>query len=58
MRPAVRIWIALIASLTWTTLLWPEPAEAIPAFARKYRVSCALCHQPFPRLNAFGEEPT
>jgi hypothetical protein len=55
MRPAVRIWIALIASLTWTTLLWPEPAEAIPAFARKYRVSCALCHQPFPRLNAFGE---
>lgn len=46
----------------WTTLLAivsfarPAPAEAIPSFARKYRVSCALCHQPFPRLNAFGEQ--
>ncbi|MDT8436941.1 MAG: hypothetical protein RRA92_09315 [Gemmatimonadota bacterium] len=27
----------------------------IPAFARKYRVSCSLCHQPFPRLTEFGE---
>lgn len=30
-------------------------AGAIPAFARKYRVSCSLCHAPAPRLNAFGE---
>ena len=27
----------------------------IPAFARKYRVTCATCHTPFPRLNAIGE---
>jgi len=27
----------------------------IPAFARKYNVSCSLCHAPAPRLNAFGE---
>lgn len=31
------------------------PAAAIPAFARKYRVSCSTCHSPVPRLNAFGE---
>lgn len=31
------------------------PAGAIPPFARKYRVSCATCHSPVPRLNAFGE---
>lgn len=31
------------------------PAWAIPPFARKYRVSCATCHSPVPRLNAFGE---
>lgn len=31
------------------------PAAAIPAFARKYHVSCAMCHAPIPRLNAFGE---
>lgn len=36
-------------------LMPPLQADAIPAFARKYRVSCALCHAPFPRLNEFGE---
>lgn len=33
----------------------PRSASAIPAFARKYRVSCATCHAPIPRLNAVGE---
>lgn len=33
----------------------PNPAEAIPAFARRYKVSCALCHDPIPRLTAFGD---
>ncbi|HSM61244.1 MAG TPA: hypothetical protein VK849_10625 [Longimicrobiales bacterium] len=32
-----------------------EEAQAIPAFARKYSVTCSLCHQPAPRLNEFGE---
>ena len=30
-------------------------ADAIPAFARKYKTSCVLCHAPFPRLTAMGE---
>ncbi len=30
-------------------------ANEIPAFARKYKVSCATCHSPIPRLNAVGE---
>ena len=29
-------------------------SDAIPAFARKYETSCATCHSPFPKLNAFG----
>ena len=32
-----------------------EPRHRIPAFARKYRVSCVTCHAPVPRLNAVGE---
>jgi hypothetical protein len=36
--------------------IWPHDAGAIPAFARKYRVSCMLCHGPAPRLTAFGEQ--
>src|SRR5690606_15708554 len=31
-------------------------AEAIPAFARKYRVTCSVCHTTAPALNAFGEQ--
>ena len=33
----------------------PQRADAIPAFARKYGVSCLVCHTAPPRLNAFGE---
>ncbi len=33
----------------------PREAEAIPAFARKYNVSCAVCHAPVPRLNETGQ---
>ncbi|NIN71072.1 MAG: hypothetical protein GTO46_03865 [Gemmatimonadetes bacterium] len=36
-------------------LLLGADATAIPAFARKYRVSCQLCHNPVPTLNEFGE---
>ncbi|MEQ9400339.1 MAG: hypothetical protein RJQ04_14350 [Longimicrobiales bacterium] len=48
--------LTLVAFLA--ALLMPAPVQAdrIPSFARKYGVSCALCHQPAPRLNAFGED--
>ncbi|MDH4276407.1 MAG: hypothetical protein OEW08_15360, partial [Gammaproteobacteria bacterium] len=38
------------------TLLPLSNAQANPAFARQYNVSCALCHAAFPRLNNFGRE--
>ena len=28
---------------------------AMPEFARKYDMSCSVCHSAFPRLNPFGE---
>jgi len=31
------------------------PADAIPAFARKYQFSCSTCHAPVPKLRPFGE---
>jgi len=31
-------------------------AHAIPAFARKYNLSCTVCHNPFPRLKEYGED--
>lgn len=51
MRILVR---SLVLSLTGA-MCTPQTAWAIPAFARKYRVSCQQCHAPVPRLNAFGE---
>lgn len=31
--------------------------QAIPAFARKYQISCQVCHSPaMPRLKAYGDE--
>ncbi len=38
------------------TGLWPTDSLAIPAFARKYDLSCAACHAAFPRLNEFGQQ--
>ena len=28
----------------------------MPAFARKYQMSCKTCHAPFPKLKPYGEE--
>jgi hypothetical protein len=37
-------------------VLSEEEAGAIPAFARKYRMSCTTCHAPMPRLKDYGED--
>jgi len=34
--------------------LWPGSSQAIPAFARKYGVSCSACHEAWPKLNDQG----
>ncbi len=31
-----------------------KTTSAIPAFARKYRMSCMTCHNPIPRLKPYG----
>jgi hypothetical protein len=47
--------VRTVALMALTLALLPVDAEAIPAFARKYRTTCATCHAPFPRLTPFGE---
>jgi hypothetical protein len=46
--------LCLAAALA--AILAPAAADAIPAFARRYRFSCTTCHAPFPKLKPFGEE--
>lgn len=45
-----------LLSLLVVLLLLPDSVSAIPVFARRYRVSCQLCHSPVPSLTAFGEQ--
>ena len=53
-RGAARTALLVIVALPlMSQALWASPFE-IPAFARRYRVSCLLCHDPVPALNEFG----
>ncbi|MBN2425377.1 MAG: hypothetical protein JXR46_13025 [Calditrichaceae bacterium] len=45
-----------IYALIFFSFIWPETGNAIPAFARKYKISCNTCHTVFPRLKAYGDE--
>jgi len=45
-----------LSALALLSLSLPASLQAIPAFARRYRVSCMLCHNPVPALNAFGDQ--
>src|SRR2546428_13665175 len=38
-----------------TMIVAAAPAQAVPAFARKYGTSCTTCHTVFPKLAPFGE---
>jgi hypothetical protein len=49
------LWLPALAAVA-LGLLAPAPADAIPAFARKYRQSCTTCHGPFPRLKPYGDQ--
>ncbi len=46
--------IAVAIGVLSTVSVVPD-ADAIPAFARKYNVTCTVCHTREPRLNTFGE---
>jgi hypothetical protein len=45
----------VIAIAATVSLSAPRRAEAIPEWARKYKTSCATCHEAFPSLNPVGE---
>lgn len=51
-----KIFVAACVALVVASCGWVEIASAIPAFARKYGMSCTTCHSPYPRLKAYGEE--
>lgn len=48
--------LKLILPVVAALVLLATTVSAIPAFARKYDMTCTTCHAPFPKLKPFGEE--
>ncbi|MBI4564374.1 MAG: hypothetical protein HY716_06745 [Planctomycetes bacterium] len=46
---------AMAAVVTVCLLAAAREGHAIPEWARKYKTSCATCHEAFPRLTGIGE---
>jgi hypothetical protein len=51
MKKAFSLFVLMSVGLATAGLL-----DAMPAFARKYQMSCKTCHAPFPKLKAYGDE--
>jgi hypothetical protein len=46
----------IIVSISILLTIFISQSYAIPAFARKYDMSCQTCHSPAPKLKPYGEE--
>ena len=45
-----------VITILFFTFIVAENLQAIPAFARKYRISCQTCHTPVtPKLKDYGD---
>lgn len=51
-----RLLLFIIATFLLSNMLFVESANAIPAFARRYKISCSTCHAPIPKLKAYGDD--
>ncbi len=48
--------VLFLMSILTIMILIVSESFGIPAFARKYQMSCQTCHAPVPRLKAYGDE--
>ncbi len=46
----------VLTSVIFILVFFPIEILGIPAFGRKYNMSCQTCHSPFPRLKDYGDE--
>ena len=46
----------LLLLLLTASVVAPEAADAIPAFARRYQLPCHFCHDGYPQLSVLGEQ--
>lgn len=53
MNYITKSFIFILTTFIFLSIL-SENVFAIPLFARKYKLSCVMCHTGFPQLNSFG----
>ena len=49
-RPLIAAFVLMLA----TVMLRPDPASALPSYARQTGLACGACHTEFPQLTPFG----
>lgn len=54
LRVSLFVCFAAVGLFAWLEIS-AQPAQAIPAFARKYSLPCSACHTAWPELNNFGQ---
>ena len=50
-----RCWPGVVVGVV-VAVLFTSDTLAIPAFARRHKISCTTCHAPFPKLKDYGDE--
>ena len=50
-----KIMLLMLLAIIMTAIVASD-IFAIPAFARKYNMTCKTCHSPFPKLKPYGDE--
>jgi hypothetical protein len=54
--PGMQSLATLALIVVFLILTGGQPANALPAFARKYGLRCSACHESWPMLNYFGQK--
>ena len=56
MKYSIKLSLLIVVLIEFVSVsVFMDSSEAIPAFARKYNLTCTVCHTKPPRLNPFGE---
>ena len=51
-----KYFLTTVLLIVFLQLAASQPANALPAFARKYGLRCSACHESWPMLNYFGQK--
>ncbi len=48
--------LLILTAILISNLFFIPDVQAIPAFARRYKISCSTCHAPIPKLKPYGDD--